>query len=121
MATYEVLCGNCGRSMLFEKAQPMDAPGELSAFCSTKCSRDFMVEQWGPFQAAGIAKIVEVSCGCIACVFGTDGDGSTMPWLLCDYARPDDDDAGSMDRTRWRDHSADVHREAVEIARNAKI
>ena len=76
----------------------------FSAFCSNECSKAFGWQMLS--QLPGM--LLEMPCGCLAVVHGVDGNGSTMPWLLCKQARG---------RENYLNHSNEIHREAVEIVK----
>lgn len=111
MVTYSVRCNSCGKEMLFEQPAPMDEPGELSAFCSNECSRRFGKTMLQGFVDAG-SMMVDLPCGCFACVHSVMGNGSTMPWIICEAGRGPSNHAA---------HSNDIHHQAVAIARRRLI
>lgn len=104
MTTYGISCGGCGKEMLFDHTGD---PGTLPAFCSDKCSIKFAKQMFQPLiEMGGI--LVELTCGCMAVVHGTEGRGSTQPWLVCKEGK---------DHTK---HSTEVHDQAVAIVRKQK-
>jgi hypothetical protein len=111
MTTYSVICGGCGREMLFEQPEPMADPGQLSAFCSNDCSRKVGLSMMRPIVDAGHGIIVDLPCGCFALVYSAKENGATMPWMICESAR------GGFEN--WSKHSNEVHHEAVAIVRRS--
>lgn len=107
VVTYEVPCQFCGTPQLFENAERLVDPGTLPAFCSTRCSRDAFHQMIAPALEAG-AQLVELDCGCQAVVYSTAGNGSSMPWPLCDKARG---------QPAYFEHSNEIHRQAIETVR----
>lgn len=95
--------------MLFEQPEPMNDPGELSAFCSNDCSRKVGKAMMAPFVEHG-SVMVDLPCGCFALVHSVDGRGSSMPWMICKAA------SGGFEN--WSRHSNEVHRFAVEAVRS---
>ena len=112
MTTYEVPCQYCGRAQLFERAEPLDDPGTLPAFCSTDCSRNMMLAQWSEFIESEQALLVHVSCGCMVLMFGLSGG---KPWLLCGRPRDQTKPLEAAPFELYRRHSAETHQAAQAI------